>query len=100
MARADPIHSSLSPAQLGGPGALDAPTCAAHAMTMMAEAAGADMRLSSLSLDVTSHALGDGPIDVTVQVDRRTRSIDAKTIEARSGGRLVYSAQALFSRAG
>lgn len=69
-------------------------------MLVLGEAAGTDLRLSSLSLDVTSHALGDRPIDITVQVDKRTRSIVFASIEARSAGRLVYSAQGLFSRAG
>jgi hypothetical protein len=35
-----------------------------------------------------------------VSVDKRARSIVFASIEARSEGRLVYSAQGLFSRGG
>lgn len=69
-------------------------------MLSLGEAAGADMRLASLSLDVTSQALGEAPVSITVRVDKRARSIVFASIEARSDGRLVYSAQGLFSRAG
>lgn len=100
MTDAESISLSLSAAQLGGPGAPDGPTCASHAITVLTEAAGADMRLSSLALDLTSQALGDGLIDIAVQVDKRTRSIVFVSIEARSAGRLVYAAQGLFSLAG
>lgn len=69
-------------------------------MAAMAEAAGPDMRLASLSLDVTSHELGETSVAITVRVDKRARSIVFASIEARSDGRLVYSAQGLFSRVG
>jgi hypothetical protein len=66
-------------------------------MAALAEAAGADLRLTSLALDVTSQELGHGDISCTLRVDKRARSIVFASIEARSDGRLVYSAQGLFS---
>ena len=100
MPDTDPATSTLSATSLGGPGAPDPQKCSQHAMALLGEAAGDDMRLASLSIDVTSHPLGDAPVDVTVRVDKRARSIVFASIEARSEGRLVYSAQGLFSRAG
>jgi hypothetical protein len=90
--------STLSPERLGGPGAPDPQECSAHAMAVLAEAAGTDMRLTSLALDVTSHELGHGDVSCALRVDKRARSIVFASIEARSDGRLVYSAQGLFSR--
>jgi hypothetical protein len=95
-----PLVSSCTPALLGGPGAPLPEKCSQHAMALLGEAAGEDMRLASLSIDVTSHPLGDAPVDVTVRIDKRARSIVFASIEARSDARLVYSAQGLFSRAG
>ena len=68
-------------------------------MAALDEAAGPDMRLATLSLDVTSQELGHGDVSCTLRVDKRARSIVFASIEARSDGRLVYSAQGLFSRA-
>jgi len=68
-------------------------------MAVLGEAAGSDMRLSSLSLDVTSQELGHGDVSCTLRVGKRARSIVFASIEALSDGRLVYSAQGLFSRA-
>ena len=99
MASEDQTVSTLSPDRLGGPGAPDPQKCSEHAMLTLGEAAGADMRLASLSMDVTSHALGVAPVAIIVRVDKRARSIVFASIEARSDGRLVYSAQGLFSRA-
>ncbi len=100
MADTDPATSTLSATSLGGPGAPDPQKCSEHAMTALGKAAGAEMRLASLSLDVTSHELGETPVAVMVRVDKRALSIVFASIEARSEGRLVYSAQGLFSRTG
>ncbi len=100
MADTDPTLSTISPDRLGGPGAPDPQKCSAHALASLGAAAGVDMRLASLSLDVTSHELGEAPVSITVRVDKRARSIVFASIEARSDGRLVYSAQGLFSRTG
>jgi hypothetical protein len=91
--------STLSPERLGGPGAPDPQKCSAHAMAALGEAAGTDMRLTSLALDVTSQELGHGDVSCTLRVDKRARSIVFASMEARSDGRLVYSAQGLFGRA-
>lgn len=95
-----PIVSTCSSGLLGGPGAPQPEKCSQHALGLLGEAAGEDMRLASLSLDVTSHLLGDAPVSVAVRVDKRARSIVFASIEARSDGRLVYSAQGLFNRVG
>ena len=100
MADTDPATSTISATGLGGPGAPDAQKCSEHAMNALGQAAGPEMRLASLSLDVTSQELGETPVAVMVSVDKRARSIVFASIEARSEGRLVYSAQGLFSRGG
>lgn len=100
MADTDPATSTISATGLGGPGAPDAQKCSEHAMNVLGQAAGPEMRLASLSLDVTSQELGETPVAVMVSVDKRARSIVFASIEARSEGRLVYSAQGLFSRGG
>ena len=100
MTDASPFKTVVAAKFLGGPGAPDPRECSAHALAVLAEAAGAGMRLTSLTLDVSSHALGDGEVTLTVKVDKRARSIVFASVEARSGDRLVYSAQGLFSRAG
>lgn len=100
MADTDPAPSIVPASRLGGPGAPEPQKCSTHAMATLGEAAGVDMRLASLSLDVTSQDLGEAPVAITVRVDKRARSIVFASIEARSEGRLVYSAQGLFSRAG
>lgn len=58
------------------------------------------MRVASLSLDIASHALGSDPVEAAVSVDKRAKSIVFASVEARAEGRLVYSAQGLFSRVG
>lgn len=99
MASEDQTVSTLSAERLGGPGAPDPQECSAHAMAVLAAAAGTDMRLTSLALDVTSYELGHGDVSCTLRVHKRARSILFASVEARSDGRLVYSAQGLFSRA-
>lgn len=88
----------ISSTDLGGPGAPDASRCSAQAIAVLGQAAGADMRISSLSMDVTSHTMSEGPVTITVSIDKRARSIVFASCEARSGETLVFSAQALFSR--
>jgi hypothetical protein len=56
------------------------------------------MRLTSTTLDVTSHPLGPDPISVSVQIDKRARSLAFVSCEARAQDRLVFSAQGLFAR--
>lgn len=87
----------LSAASLGGPGAPDARLCAEAAIAILSATAGEGLRMTSLALDVASHAIS-GEVEVAVTVDKRTRSIVFVSAEARTGERLVFSAQALFSR--
>ena len=84
---------------LGGPGLPQPGHCAQHALELLAAAAGPDMRLASLALDVAGLALEDATVSVTVQIDKRAQSILFASLEARSQGRLVYAAQGLFRRA-
>lgn len=98
MAVPDMSASVLPAEHLGGPGAADPSLCSQHAMAALGETVGPGLRLTSLSLDVASHALGQAPVDVLVRADKRSRSIVFASVEARSEGRLVYSAQGLFSR--
>lgn len=99
MTVADPILTTIAAEALGGPGSPDPGKCSGNAMSVLGDAAGPEMRLASISLDVTSHPLGNGAVDISVSVDKRARSIVFASVEARSGGRLVYSAQGLFCRA-
>ena len=54
--------------------------------------------MTSLSLDVASHPLGEAVVDVTARVDKRTGMIVFASVEARSEGRMVFSGQGLFCR--
>lgn len=67
---------------------------------MMQDAAGPDMRMTSMSIDVTTHALGESDVSLVAKTDKRARSIVFVSCEARADGRLVFSAQGLFGRAG
>lgn len=98
MAEADTFSISIPGRELGGPGAPDAVACSAQAIRVLGEAAGADMRMTSLSLDVASHALEVGQVEIAVRVDKRARTIVFASCQARAGDRLVFSAQGLFSR--
>lgn len=85
-------------ASLGGPDPADPTRCSAAAIAALAEAAGPAMRMTSLALDVTSHPLGEGMIDIAAKVDKRAKSIVFVSVEARAGASLVFSAQGLFAR--
>lgn len=83
--------------ELGGPGAPDPEQCAAAAIQALGEAAGEGFRMASLALDVASHAIGVGMVELTVSTDKRARAIVFVSAEARIGGAMVFSAQGLFS---
>ena len=85
-------------ADLGGPGSPEAELCSGTAIALLGEAAGDEFRMTSLSLDVASHAIGEGMVEVAVKVDKRAKSIVFASAEARMGASLVFSAQGLFSR--
>lgn len=96
-----PSHTiSIPSAHLGGPGAPDATLCSAKVVELLSAQAGEGMRMASLSLDVTSFALGEAEVSISVRVDKRAKSIVFASAEARSGEQLVFSAQGLFSRVG
>ncbi len=85
-------------AELGGPGAPDPQLCSDAAITALGEAAGEGMRMTSLALDVASHAIGEGMVQLIIRTDKRARSIVFTSVEARLGAALVFSAQGLFSK--
>ena len=58
------------------------------------------MRLTSMQLDVSSKALGQGNIEIRAGVDKQTKSIAFVSVEALSGEEMVFRAQALFGRRG
>ncbi len=84
-------------ANLGGPGAPDPELCATAAIQALGAAAGESFRMASLALDVASHAIGIGMVEVTTTIDKRARAIVFVSLEARMGGAMVFSAQGLFS---
>ena len=85
-------------ADLGGPGSPEAGLCSATAIDLLGEAAGEEFRMTSLSLDVASLAIGEGMVEIAVNVDKRAKAIVFVSAEARIGASLVFSAQGLFSR--
>jgi hypothetical protein len=85
-------------ASLGGPGAPEPEECSRMAIAALEEAAGPEMRMTSLALDVASHVIGEGMVELTTTVDKRARSIVFVSVEARMGAAMVFSAQGLFSR--
>lgn len=88
----------VTAASLGGPGAPEPEECSRAAIAALEEAAGPDMRMTSLALDVASHAIGEGMVELTTTIDKRARSIVFASLEARMGASMVFSAQGLFSR--
>jgi hypothetical protein len=91
---------SVSAASLGAPGRPDPARCSLTAIEALSRIAGPDMAITSLQLDVSSRALGGGQAEILARVDKRTRSILFASVEANLGGKLVFKAQALFSRRG
>src|SRR5689334_19918174 len=85
-------------AALGGPDAPDPALCSAAAILALADAAGEGMRMTSLALDVASHAIGEGMVEIVTRIDKRAKSIVFASVQARIGAAMVFSAQGLFSR--
>lgn len=92
------IATSVPPADLGGPGRAVFERCSSVAVAALAGVAGEGFSMTSLSLDVASHQLGEAVVDVTARVDKRTGMIVFASVEARSEGRMVFSGQGLFCR--
>ena len=82
--------------ELGGPGSPATELCSNAAIAALSEAAGTEFRLTSLSLDVASHAIGVGMVELATKIDKRAKSIVFASVEARMGASLVFSAQGLF----
>lgn len=93
-----PNVTRIPAAVLGGPDRPVFERCSEAAVAALAVVAGEGFRMTSLSLDVASHPLGDAPVEVTARVDKRTGMIVFASVEARSDGRMMFSAQGLFCR--
>lgn len=92
------IVMAVSAEALGGSGRADPALCAAMAIDVLGKAAGAELGLSSLSIDVAGGKLAAGqPVSVRAEIDKKTRAIVFATAEAHTGGELVFSARGLFS---
>lgn len=92
--------TTVAGADLGGPGRPEASRCSAAAIEALSRAAGTDLRLTQIQLDIASHPIGQNDVAISARIDKRTRSIVFASAEARAGGELVFRAQALFSRSG
>jgi len=90
--------TSVSTAGLGAPGRPDPAGCSLAAIEALGRVAGPDMAMTSLQLDVSSHALGGGKAEIRARIDKRTRSILFASVEASISGELIFRAQALFGR--
>jgi hypothetical protein len=93
-----PTITIVPTADLGGPGKAVFARCSEVAIAALTAVAGEGFRMTSLSLDVASHALGEDAVEVTARADKRTWTIVFASVEARSGGRMVFSAQGLFGK--
>lgn len=83
---------------LGGSGLPDPAKCAQIAIEVLGKAAGGDLGLTSLSLEMAGGKLEAGRfVAVRAEVDKRTRAIVFTKLEARMGGELVFQARGLFS---
>jgi hypothetical protein len=88
----------LSADELGGPGVADPTKCAGVAIAMLGGAAGEGFALSSLSLEM-AHGRPAGEVELRIRIDKRTRAVVFSTLEAWSGGEMVFSARGLFTKA-
>ena len=88
---------SVPASSLGGPGPAESVRCAACAIAALSGLAGPGLRMTSLALELTAHDMGEGAVELRTHGDKRTRSILFASVEARVGGQLVFTAQALFS---
>lgn len=100
MTQAETAIVSVAASQLGGPDAPAFALCASRAITILGDIAGEGMRMTSLSIDVTSHVLEEQNVEISVRTDKRAKSIVFASAEARAGDKLVFKAQGLFCRAG
>jgi hypothetical protein len=87
---------------VGGPGALDPGRCAAAAMTLLQDAAGDAMRLTSFSLEMGPPEAGTatgaaGALAASLSADKRTHAIAFLSMEARAGDAVAFTARAVFS---
>ena len=89
--------NSIPSGVLGGPGPAEAARCSAAAIAALRGAAGPDLQLTSLAMELASQHIGEGVVDVLTRTDKRARSIVFASVEARIGAQVVFTAQGLFS---
>jgi hypothetical protein len=92
------VMKLVSAESLGGPAAPEPEKCSASAILALMTAAGPGMRLTSLALDIASHVLADGMVEIATRVEKRAKSIVFASVEARMGAAMVFSAQGLLTR--
>jgi acyl-coenzyme A thioesterase PaaI-like protein len=88
---------SLEASSLGATGPADPARCSLAAIEALSRVAGPGFAMTSLTLDVASHGMGEGEVSIRAHADKRTRSIVFASAEGWQGDRLVFSAQGLFS---
>jgi hypothetical protein len=89
---------AIPAAALGGPGRPDPARCSQAAIEALSHAAGPEMRLTQMQLDVSSRLLGQAEVSVRARIDKATRSIVFASVDASEGDDMIFRAQALFSR--
>lgn len=90
---------TLAGRELGGTGRPDPAACAALALRVLSEAA-APLPLSSITVEMAAGRLqaeAEAEVICEARVDKRTRAVAFTTLEARSGGELLFVARALFT---
>lgn len=95
-------HFTLAGRELAGgnqdaAGRPDPASCAALALRVLSDAA-APLPLSSVTVEMAAGQLeADAEVICEMRVDKRTRAVAFTTLEARSGGELLFVARALFT---
>lgn len=90
-------QTTLSGGELGGPGRADPSACALVAVRLLSGAA-ADLPLTSITVEMAAGRLEvGGDVVCEVRIDKRTRTVAFATLEARSGGALLFVARALLA---
>jgi hypothetical protein len=95
-----PDPATIDPHRLMRSGAAfpDPVLCAEVAAVELGAMAGDHLRLVSLTVEMgAEEALGEGAMETDRLVDRQSRSIAFLRLIARSNGRLVFQARAVFA---
>jgi hypothetical protein len=94
----DIAAADLVPSSSGAADHLDPQRCAAQALTLLRDAAGESMRLSSFSLEMGAADLAaEDVISIHVATDKRTHAIAFLSLEARLATAVAFTARSVFS---